>query len=366
MPAVGRVRSAIAVAAVLMAVACGSGDDSSGADPTATEPTSVQAAADSFLERYVMDSGAVVRLDQGGDVVSEGQAYGMLIAEVAGRTDLVPTIWGWTSDHLRRPDGLLAFHASADGDVIDDSAATDADALAAFALLRYDGPQAAALHADGRGLAAAVLEHETVADASGSLVPVAGDWATSSPAVVNPSYWMPGVFDDLARLTGDDRWSELSSTTVALVDAATSGGSSLPPDWGRLDGTSLEPTPAPDGSVGVQYGLDAQRVPMWFASGCSTQAHDLAAAWWDLLASPSSSGAMALSLDGSVVNGTANPVPLLAAAAAARAAGDDGDAASLTKHAVELAQASPTYYGDAWAVLAQALADGSLVDCDSG
>jgi endoglucanase len=326
----------------------------------------LQSAADRFLDRYVMGDGAVVRLDQGGDVVSEGQAYGMLIAEAAGRSDLVPTIWAWTSNHLQRQDGLLAFHANADGSIISDDAATDADALGAFALLRYDGVGASALHEDGRRLAAAVLAHETVMDAGGQLVPVAGNWATGSPAVVNPSYWMPGVFDDVARLTGDDRWSSMASTTVALVNAATSSGASLPPDWGQLAGTAFDPTPAPDGSAGVQYGLDAQRVPLWFAAGCSSASTDLAAAWWDLLANPSSSAAIALNLDGSVINSETSPVPLLAAAAAARAAGDDGDAATLTSQAETLSQSTPTYYGDAWVVLAQALADGSLVDCSSG
>jgi endoglucanase len=155
----------------------------------------------------------------------------------------------------------------------------------------------------------------------------------------------------------------LASTTVAIVDAATSGGGSLPPDWGQLTGGSLEPTPAPDGSAGVQYGLDAQRVPLWFAAGCSDASTRLAAAWWDLLANPSGSGAIALSLDGSVVNGETSPLPLLAAAAAARAAGDDSDAAFLTTKAEQLSHASPTYYGDAWVVLASALAEGTLVDC---
>ena len=357
-------RGGLAVTALLMGAACGSGGEPGSGDPTsATETTTVQTASERFLERYVTYAGAVVRIDQGGDVVSEGQAYGMLIAEVGGRSDLVPVIWQWTSEHLRRPDGLLAFHANADGSVIDDSSAADADILAAYALLRYDGPNATAIHSDGRRLAATVIEHESIADDSGELVPVAGNWANGPAAAVNPSYWMPGVYDDLAGLTGDDRWGAMASTTVGLVDAATESGAALPADWGQLTGTSFEPTPAPDGSAGVQYGLDAQRVPLWFAASCSSASTTLAAAWWDLLANPSSSGAIALKLDGSVVNGATSPLPLLAAAASARSAGDDTDAASLTTKAVQISQASPTYYGDAWVVLAQALRDGALVDC---
>jgi len=43
---------------------------------TATPADTARAAAESFLDRYVEPDGRVVRLDQGGDTVSEGQAYG--------------------------------------------------------------------------------------------------------------------------------------------------------------------------------------------------------------------------------------------------------------------------------------------------
>ena len=163
----------------------------------------------------------MLRHDQGEDIVSEGQAYGMLIAEVAGRQDLVTTIWDWTQANLQRGDDLLAFHADADGKILDQSSAADADVLAAYALLRYHGDDAERLHADGRALASAVLDHETTNDEHAGLVLVAGDWATTSPAVVNPSYWMPSVFDELAHLTDDPRWSEIATTTIDLVDQLT-------------------------------------------------------------------------------------------------------------------------------------------------
>ena len=48
------------------------------------------AAANAFLDDYVDDSGRVVRTDQGGDTVSEGQAYGMLVAVGLRRRGAVP------------------------------------------------------------------------------------------------------------------------------------------------------------------------------------------------------------------------------------------------------------------------------------
>jgi endo-1,4-beta-D-glucanase Y len=77
------------------------------------------AAADRFLHRYVTSDGRVIRHDQGGDIVSEGQAYAMLIAESAGRPEVARTVWSWTRAHLGRPDGLFAWHASGSGAVED-------------------------------------------------------------------------------------------------------------------------------------------------------------------------------------------------------------------------------------------------------
>src|SRR5439155_21267 len=87
-----------------------------------------------FLERYTAPDGRVRRLDQGDDTVSEGQAYGLLVAAALDDTGRFDAIWGWTRRHLRRSDGLLASHWQR-GRVVDPQAATDADLDAARALL---------------------------------------------------------------------------------------------------------------------------------------------------------------------------------------------------------------------------------------
>jgi endoglucanase len=324
---------------------------------------STRAAADHFLASYLAADGRVVRHDQGGDVVSEGQAYAMVIAEIAGKPATVRAIWSWTKAHLARADGLLAFHAAGDGTVISHEPATDADVLAAYALLRYDGLHDRAMHADGRRLAAAVLAEESVPLPSGDRVVVAGRWAAAtSPATVNPSYWMPGVFTALAGYTDDERWASIASTSEALLLELSDGGRSLPPDWVSLtdDGT-MTPRPAPDGSHGVQYGLDAQRLPLWLGTGCSEPGRALAASWWHRhLSGDGRSTALALSLTGEVIDGRSNPLPLLAGAAAAAAAGDLTASRRLRSDAVAQSRETPTYYGDAWLALGGALLDGAL------
>src|SRR5438045_6380113 len=43
-------------------------------------PSPATRTARAFLDRYVMGDGRVARIDQGGDTVSEGQAYALLLA----------------------------------------------------------------------------------------------------------------------------------------------------------------------------------------------------------------------------------------------------------------------------------------------
>jgi endoglucanase len=210
-----------------------------------------------------------------------------------------------------------------------------------------------------------VLERESVTLPDGGPLLVAGPWAASTePPTVNPSYLMPGVFEALARFTGDDRWRRAAAAAVAAIRDLTRDGRLLPPDWAVLSGRGLVAAPAPAGGPGIQYGPDAARIPIWFAAACDAGARDLAATWWrNELASGHRSGMVALSLTGTPITATSSPVGLVAGAAAAAAAGDDRAAGRLRHRAAALAARAPTYYGDAWAALGPALLDRSIDPC---
>lgn len=354
------------VGALVLALlaACASDDPGASRGSEDSPSSSSGTAADHFLDTYVIADGRVLRRDQGNDIVSEGQAYAMLVAELDDRDELVPTIWTWTKEHLGRDDGLLSFHASQDGTVVGADPAADADVLTAFALLTYDGPDGDSLHDDGLALARAVLEHEVLTDADGRPVLAAGPWAVST-GIVNPSYLMPSEFEELARITGDDTWSELADSSVALVGQVTDDGRLLPPDWARLEGSRLVPVADASGSAGAaQYGPDAQRVPLWFAHACTQDARDLAARWWSVLQQDERSNAQALGTDGEVRDPNPQPVALLAAAAAAEAAGDTAGAQDLFRGAAEAAQGTPGYYGDAWLALVVGLPQWRGLACE--
>jgi endo-1,4-beta-D-glucanase Y len=354
----GRGRGRNAAIRLAVALACaGLAATAAACGGPATAASPGQRAAAEFLAAYARPDGQVVRPDQGGDTVSEGQAYGMLLAEAAGDHAAFDRIWQWTRSHLQLHNGLFAWHAGAAGTVVSHQPASDADLLIAWALLRYQGPRAASLRRDGRQVAAAILAHEVTTGPGQAPVLAAGPWATGRPASLDPSYWSPTAMEQLAHLTGRPEWHALAAGAVTLTRALTQGGRLLPPDWAELTAAgALRPEPAPNGTQPhTQYGPDAQRTVAWFAASCNPRARALAAHWWPILRQKGRAQALALRPDGAILNPAPAALPLVAAAAAAKAAGNGPAAQQLLRRAGAQQHAHPTYYGGAWNALGTAL-----------
>jgi len=360
-------RRARAITCLTAAAACaGLTASVAGCGAAATGASQPQQAATRFLAAYVRPDGRVTRLDQGGDTVSEGQAYGMLLAETAGNHDAFARIWEWTRAHMQLGSGLFAWHTDAAGKITGQQPASDADLLIAWALLRYQGPRAAAWHRDGRRVASAILAHEVTTGPGATPVLTAGPWATGRPASLNPSYWSLTALQGLTGLTGDQMWHRLALGAVTMARKLTSNGRLLPPDWAELTAAgALRPEAAPDGSQPqTQYGLDAQRTVAWFAASCDPQAKTLAARWWPLLRPGNHDQAQALRPDGAVLDPSPAVLPIVASAAAAKAADDGAAARHLLQRAAAQQHTHPTYYGGAWDALGQALlSTGTLSPC---
>ena len=337
--------------------------ESPGAAATPTTPPQTELAA-GFLDTYVDPDGRVVRRDQGGDTVSEGQAYALLLAAAEGDEGTVDAVWDWTRTHLQRPDGLLSW-TWRDGAVVDANSAADADVDAAHALVLagevFDRPD---LRADGLRLAAAVLDHETATTSLGRVL-LAGQWADSEPYRVNPSYSAPVTYRLLAEATGDTRWAELEAGDRAVVgrllDAAP-----LPPDWAQVhaDG-SVDAMPPPGGGE-VGYGLDAQRVAVRYAASCTAADRALAERIGTAVDTTPGSVRGIYDLGGTPRVDWQHPVSLVSAAATTEAAGRDAEADRLLRAAATVDADGPTYYGAAWAALGEAFLEDPTslgIDC---
>src|SRR3954451_14911380 len=198
------------ILAVLFVLAAfpGCGDAAQRQRPVPKAPSPAEAdrlavlSATSFLDGYVAPDGRVVRRDQGGDTVGEGQAYGMAVAAALGDSARFDQIWGWTKANLQRPDGLLAFRW-VNGAVRDHQAAADADLDATRALLvagcRF---KRADLRAAGGRICRAFLAQEPPAR-----VLTAGSWAAGGGRpIFTPSYLDPRTLTGLGHLTGDHRY----------------------------------------------------------------------------------------------------------------------------------------------------------------
>lgn len=340
----------------------GAGADATGTPGTGTPTPQARTATEigeDFLVDYVDDDGRVVRRDQGDDTVSEGQAYGMLVAVAVGDEKRFDAIWSWTKDELVRPDGLLAWQWK-DGAVVDDMPASDADVDAARALVlagsTFDRPD---LTTSGVDLGTDVLDEMTVSTDVGRIL-LPGPWAMGpGPWSYNPSYASPATFAQLGEASGDPRWAELEAGSRAVTTNILAS-TALPSDWAQVqqDGTTV-PLPSADGSSGsVQYSYDAGRLALRYAESCQPEDVALAASMATVLQRYDELP-MQLDLGGQSVGSDQSPLAYAARAAAEASDGQHDRAAADLRTADDLSQSTPTYYGSAWAALAALQLEGT-------
>jgi endoglucanase len=324
------------------------------------------AAARHFLNRYVTPDGRVSRLDQGGDTVGEGQAYGMLLAAAVGDSRLFDTIWGWTKNNLRRPDGLISY-LWAHGHVVDPQAASDADLDASRALLvaacRFHRPS---LRLQALALGNSILRVEVgSASFQGNPVLSAGPWAiTPPPVTVDPSYFSPASFLALRAASKDPRWGALAASSRSVTSKLMPAPGRLPPDWAHLVGD----TPVPIGSPSAPqtpalFGFDAVRTLVRFAEDPDPAGRQIAARAWPVFDGQDPTKLpVEHTLSGKPVGNTLHPVVLVAAAGAADAAGQLAARDGLLDEAEAFDQRTPTYYGAAWVALGRLMLTTKLLD----
>ena len=353
---------ALAGVAVFVVAGCGGSDES---EPTTTpaRESPAEAAGRRFLDRYVAADGRVERIDQGGDTVGEGQAYGMLIAAGVGDEERFDAIWQWTKDNMRRPDGLISF-LWRDGRVEDPEPASDADVDAVRALLaaacRFDRP---AFRVEALELARAILTHET-ATFQGAPVLVAGPWARKDPVTLNPSYFSPATFAALDDATGDGRWGSLSASSRSVTEILMPEPGSLPPDWASIEGGEPVPSGPPNQpQAPPQYGFDAVRTLVRMAEDPDPAGRQIAADAWPAFEGRAPADIrVEHDLSGKPTGNTSHPIALVAAAGAADAAGQADAKAQLLDAADRLDRQTPTYYGAAWVAIGRLMLETDTLD----
>ena len=323
-------------------------------DPVATANEQAVAASKEFLKRYVDPDGRVVRRDQGGDTVSEGQAYAMLVAVAIDDRETFDRVWRWTRDNLQRPDGLLSF-LWRDGAVADRQPAADADLDAARALLlaasRFDDRS---YGREGLRIAKGIASQET-ARSDGERVLLAGPWADyEDRLVINPSYFAPRSRGALARNRRRRLAAARGASSRQIAAELVADGTRFPPNWAVIRGNMEIRASGPPNNEGEapNYGFDAARLPLRYAESCDPRDREIAADVWRVL---SARGIDEIStrhdLDGQPDEEGVHPVGLVGAAGAAHAARDREMTLELIRRAGKHDEEFPTYYGSALVAL---------------
>jgi endo-1,4-beta-D-glucanase Y len=355
----------VAVVALVLGAVALAGCGGTGSTPSSTSQPQDRAvaAAQHFLDTYVTADGRVSRIDQGGDTVGEGQAYGMLLAAATGDSRRFDAIWGWTKNNLRRPDGLISFKW-AHGHVEDPQAASDADLDASRALLiagcRF---HRADLRQDALQLGNVIMGVE-VASFQGAPVLTAGPWAVIPPDTVDPSYFSDATFQALRTASKDPRWGALAASSRLITSELMPAPGRLPPDWARLEGDKPVAIGSPSAAQSpARFGFDAVRTLIRMAEDPNPAGRQIAARAWPVFENQDPTKLpVEHDLSGRPTGHTLHPVVLVAAAGAADAAGRPAARDGLLDAAEALDQHTPTYYGAAWVALGRILLTTKLLD----
>lgn len=205
------------------------------------------------------------------EVVSEGIAYGMLLAAYADDKIVFDRLWLFYKKHSNS-NGIMHWKISAEDHVIGRGGATDAEEDAAMALIAAHSQWGEEgnikyLH-DAKKLIDAIMRYEV--DPVTFRLKSGDSWGSS--LVTNPSYLSPAYYRIFAEITGDLNWYKVLETSYAIIEANAHPVTGLVSDWCLPEGG-----PA-GGNYGYNYTFDASRFPwrmamdyLWFGE---TRARD--------------------------------------------------------------------------------------------
>lgn len=219
-----------------------------------------------YRTRYI-DGGRVLDTGNHGVSHSEGQGWGMLLAEANGDRQTFDRLWNWTHRHLQRSDTALfswRYDPAASPPVQDANNATDGDLLIAWALLRAAQRWDAADYRNESARIRQAIAERLVREYAGLsvLLPGLQGFEQGDHLILNPSYLVMPAIRAFAALEPQAVWQRLLDDSRTLLDRARFGPYRLPPDWLALqaDGT-LRPAAA----WPARFGFDAVRVPLYLA-----------------------------------------------------------------------------------------------------
>ena len=221
-----------------------------------------------FSARFLARDGRIVDTGNGGISHSEGQGYGMLLAEAAGDRAGFDKMWGWTSHALSRTDVRLfswRFDPAAANPVADPNDASDGDILIAWALLRASIRWKVAEYARQSAAIRDAIRKHLIRQIGSRTVLLPGIQGFETPGLLtlNPSYYIWPALDAFLAVDGAGAWGAVLSDGEQILTEARFGPNKLVTDWIEIDSAGVRPARG----RAPQFGFDAVRVPLYLAWG---------------------------------------------------------------------------------------------------
>jgi len=246
--------------------------------------------------------------------VSEGIAYGMIIAVAMDDQPLFDALWKysqlWKNEH-----GLMHWYINAAGtQVLGNGGATDSDEDIAWSLVMADRQWggSGSVGMPYLDLAKAQIDRiwQWEVDHTRSDLLLPGD-AWGSNIIFNPSYFAPNQYRIFGQVTGKvAEWNRVIDTGYRIIEAslnATSGNASngLVPAW--CDEAGAPKSPSNGGATNYQY--DSARTPFRVGQDYCYSGEPRAATYLAKISSFFTGVGAANIVDGYDLNGTPHPDP---------------------------------------------------------
>ena len=207
----------------------------------------------------------VIRPEHQNDTISEGIAYGMLIAVNMNDKDLFDSLYGFWKNHPASTTSLMTSCVPGgppDGTgppcALSGGSATGADEDAAYALLMADKAWGGTYKAAALTMINDIWANDI--DSAGSKLPKGGSgYGSPVSAVTSPSYFAPAFYRAFAAVDGAHDWAGVIAAVYDVIGGAIAGSNGLIPAWCSATCTA----PGSNGwPTDPDYQYDSHRIPM--------------------------------------------------------------------------------------------------------
>ena len=237
-----------------------------GIKPTNAKHSDAMNSYNLFKSIYLIDAGIGMKrvlFQDGYSTVSEGIAYGMLLAVYADDRTTFDGLWRYYKNYMNNH-GVMHWKISGDGTVIGSNGATDAEEDAAMALIVANNQWGSAgtinYLSDVLELIDNMMEYEVKKP---SYILKAGDGWGDAQDITNPSYFSPAYYRVYYQLTGDSQWLDVLEKCYEILALNAHPTTGLVSDWCNAAGT---PVKGPGQSEISVYFYDATRFPWRMAN----------------------------------------------------------------------------------------------------